>query len=143
MKNLLNKLNYKEQKRIAIINPDEYFFKAISKELKNVYTDREIDQRCPYEYMIFFVKTVQELEYYAPLALHNLTADGTLWFCYPKKSSKKYSSDLERDRGWEVLNEFGFYGIRMVAVDDDWSAMRFRNIKYIKSASGRYPTEKK
>jgi len=142
MKNLLAKLNYKGHLRIAVINAEDHFFKAISKELKEVITDREIDQRCPYEYMIFFVRSVREVEYFAPIALHNLTADGILWFCYPKKSSRKYSSDLERDRGWKVLNEFGFYGIRMVAVDDDWSAMRFRNVKYIKSTSGRYPVER-
>ena len=133
MKNLLDKLNYKGHLRIAVINAESHFFKAISKELKGVQTDREIDQRCPYEYMIFFVRSAEEVELFAPVALHNLTADGILWFCYPKKNSKKYSSDLERDRGWKALNEFGFYGIRMVAIDDDWSAMRFRNVKYIKS----------
>jgi len=143
MKTLLEKLNFKGQLRIAVINAEEHFFKAISKELKGILTDREIDQRCPYEFMIFFVRSVKEVEHFVPIALHNLTADGILWFCYPKKSSKKYSSGLERDRGWKALNEYGFYGIRMVSIDEDWSAMRFRNIKYIKSKSGRYPTEKK
>jgi hypothetical protein len=65
-------------------------------------------------------------------------ADGVLWFCYPKKTSKKYSSDIDRDHGWKVLNDSGFYGIRLVAVDENWSALRFRNKKYIKSTSGRF-----
>jgi hypothetical protein len=73
--------------------------------------------------------------------LHNLTADGILWFCYPKKTSKKFSSDLERDRGWKALNDAGFFGIRMVSIDDDWSAMRFRNIRFIKSKSDRFPKQ--
>ena len=140
MGELLKKLNYKGSKRIAVINPEEDFLKAISDELKDVITDNEIDQRYPYDFMLIFVKTVKEVDYYSPIALHNLTADGVLWFCYPKKSSKKYASELERDRGWKILNDLGFYGIRMVAVDEDWSAMRFRNAKYIKSTSGRYPT---
>ena len=58
--------------------------------------------------MILFVKSAAEVELLAPVALHNLTADGILWFCYPKKSSKKYSSDLERDNGWKALNDSGF-----------------------------------
>ena len=139
MRELLKKLNYKGYKRIAVINPEEDFLKAISDELKDVITDNEIDQRYPYDFMLIFVKTVKEVDYYSPIALHNLTADGVLWLCYPKKSSKKYTSELERDRGWKILNDLGFYGIRMVAVDEDWSAMRFRNAKYIKSTSGRYP----
>jgi hypothetical protein len=141
MKELLKKLNYKDQARIAVINAEEPFFKAVSKELKGVVTDNEIDQRCPYEFMILFVKTVSEVKNLTQIALHNLTADGVLWFCYPKKSSKKYSSDLERDKGWKALKEAGFYGIRMVAIDDDWSAMRFRNIRFIKSTSDRFPKQ--
>jgi hypothetical protein len=140
MNGLLKKLNYKDYKRIAVNNPEEGLFKAISDELKDVITDREIDQRYAYDFMIIFVQTVKEVNDYSPAALHNLTADGVLWFCYPKKSSKKYSSELERDKGWKTLNDLGFYGIRMIAVDENWSAMRFRNIKYIKSTSGRYPT---
>lgn len=139
MKELLKKLNYREQKRIAIINAEQEFSQAVSKELKGVITDNEIDQRCPYEFIIIFVKSISKVRHFAPLALHNLTADGILWFCYPKKSSKLYSSGLERDKGWDSLNKLGFYGVRMVSVDDNWSAIRFRNIKYIKSTSSRYP----
>jgi hypothetical protein len=138
MKDLLRKLNYKDQKRIAIVNSDRSFADAVSRELPEVYTDREIDQRCPYTFIIIFVRSIKEAEHYAPIALHNLTADGILWFCYPKKTSKRYSSDLERDKGWKALNDSGFHGIRMVSVDEDWSAMRFRNIKFIKSKSGRF-----
>lgn len=138
MKTILDKLNYKGQKRIAIINAEKSFIKALSKELKDIQTDIEIDQRYPYEFIILFVKSISEVEAIAPVALHNLLADGVLWFCYPKKTSKKYSSDIDRDHGWKALNDLGFYGIRLVAIDDDWSAMRFRNIKYIKSVSERF-----
>ena len=138
MKTLLDKLNYKGQKRIALINAEDNFCQALSKELKDIQIDIEIDQRYPYEFMILFTKSVSEVEFFAPIALHNLLADGVLWFCYPKKSSKKYTSDLERDNVWKALNEFGFHGIRLVAIDEDWSAMRFRNVKYIKSSSARF-----
>ncbi|HOU02276.1 MAG: hypothetical protein GT600_10035 [Bacteroidales bacterium] len=138
MGDLLRKLNYKGYKRIALINAEEDFKKAFSEELKDIITDFEIDQRCPYEFMILFVRTLADVERLAPAALHNLTADGILWFCYPKKTSGKYVAGPERDKGWKTLNNAGFHGVRMVAVDDDWAAMRFRNIKFIKSASKRF-----
>ncbi|MCX6328485.1 MAG: hypothetical protein NTZ85_03075 [Bacteroidia bacterium] len=141
MKELLAKLNYKGHRRIAVINAEEKIFRAVAKELKDVITDNDIDQRCPYEFMMLFVKSIADVEQLAPVALHNLTADGILWFCYPKKTSKKFSSDLERDRGWKALNDAGFFGIRMVSIDDDWSAMRFRNIRFIKSKSDRFPKQ--
>jgi hypothetical protein len=103
-----------------------------------VTIDQKIDPRYPYEFIIIFVKSVSEIEQIAPITIHNLKADGVLWFCYPKKTSKNFSSDIDRDHGWKVLNDSGFHGIRLVAIDKDWSALRFRNIKYIKSTSGRF-----
>ncbi len=139
MKELPDKLNYKDYKRIAVLNAEPKFLRILSKELIGIIIDSEIDQRCPYNFVMVFVRSVAEVDHFAPIALHNLTADGVLWFCYPKKTSMLYSTGPERDRGWSVLNDLGFYGIRMVAIDEDWSAMRFRNIKYIKSKSSRFP----
>lgn len=143
MRDLLRKLNYKQYKRITLIDAEESFKKALSEELPDVISDYEIDPRCPYEFMIIFVRTMSDVERIAPVALHNLTADGILWFCYPKKTSRKYSSGLERDKGWKALNSAGFHGIRMVSIDDDWSALRFRNIKFIKSVSQRFQDKNK
>jgi hypothetical protein len=138
MKNLLDKLNYKGQKRISVLNAEENFIHLVSFELKDVVIDQKIDPRYPYEFIIIFVKSISEVEQVTPMTLHNLMADGVLWFCYPKKSSKKYRSDIDRDHGWKILNDSGLHGIRLVAIDEDWSALRFRNIKYIKSTSGRF-----
>jgi hypothetical protein len=55
-----------------------------------------------------------------------------LWFAYPKKSSVNYTCDFSRDTGWEILGRHGFEGVRMVAIDQDWSALRFRRVEYIK-----------
>jgi hypothetical protein len=138
MKKLLEKLNYKGQERIALINAEESFSLALSEELTGVIIDLEIDPRFPYDFIVIFVKSISEVDFFAPMALHNLLADGVLWFCYPKKTSKNYSSDINRDHGWKTLNDSGLHGIRMVAIDEDWSALRFRNAKFIKSAGDRY-----
>ena len=138
MKNLVGKLNYKGEERIAIINAEEKFNALFSNELMNVIIDKEIDPRFPYSFILVFVKLVAEVELYTPMTLHNLIADGVLWFCYPKKTSKEYSSDLDRDHGWKTLNDSGFHGIRIVAIDENWSAMRFRNVRYIKSSNEKF-----
>jgi hypothetical protein len=61
-----------------------------------------------------------------------LIGDGQLCFVYPKGSSKKFQCDFNRDTGWSVLGEKGFEPVHMVAIDDDWSALRFRRVEFIK-----------
>ncbi len=137
MKNLLDKLNYKRQKRISVLNAEKDFISSIATDLQDVIIDQKIDPRYPYEFIMIFVKSESEVEMFTPIIIHNLIADGVLWFCYPKKTSKKNKSDIDRDHGWKILNDSGFHGIRLVSIDTDWSALRFRNKKYIKSTSGR------
>jgi hypothetical protein len=139
MADLLGKLNYKGQERIVVINASDSFKEQTAEVLKNVIVDRTIDPRYPYRYMILFVKSRAEVEHITPVALHNLTADGVLWYCYPRKTSKKYSADIDRDHGWNALTNSGFQGVRLVQIDEDWSAIRFRNIKYIKSSKQDTP----
>lgn len=62
-----------------------------------------------------------------------LCRDAVLWFAYPKKISKHYQSDISRDHGWQALAKLGFEGDRQVAIDEDWSALRFRHVDFIKS----------
>ena len=50
MKKLFEKLNYKGQGRIAVINAEENFNLILSDELSEVTIDREIDPRFPYDF---------------------------------------------------------------------------------------------
>ena len=138
MKKLLEKLNHKGNGRIAVLNSEESFTASLLVEFSELTIDREIDPRFPYDFILIFVRNQAEVETFTPIALHNLLCDGLLWFCYPKKSSKLFCADIDRDHGWQRLNDAGFHGIRIVSIDYDWSAMRFRNLKFIKSTSGRF-----
>jgi hypothetical protein len=55
-----------------------------------------------------------------------------VWFAYPKGTSKRYTSQINRDKGWQVLGDLGFEPVRSVAIDEDWSASRFRRVEFIK-----------
>jgi hypothetical protein len=137
MGKLLEKLNHKGNNRIAVINAEESAIKALNDESAGLAIDREIDPRFPYDFIMIFAKNREEVELFTPVALHNLMCDGVLWFCFPKKTSGKVNTDIDRDHGWELLKDAGFQGIRIVSFDKDWSAIRFRYAKFIKSASGK------
>src|SRR5512143_3385910 len=47
---------------------------------------------------------------------------GAFWVAYPKGGR----ADINRDSLWPILAEFGFRPISQVALDETWSALRFR-----------------
>lgn len=52
----------------------------------------------------------------------SLGAPSVLWVLYPKANR----IDLNRDSLWPILADYGVRPIAQVAVDDTWSALRFR-----------------
>ena len=82
-------------------------------------------------FVLAFVRTAAELAQVAPKVTGALVDDGVLWLAYPKKSSKRYQSDLSRDDSWQPLGDLGMEPVRQVAVDADWSALRFRRAEHI------------
>ena len=87
-----------------------------------------------YEAVLLFVQQASELEQLAPHAVALLQLDGLLWVAYPKKSSG-IKTDLARDNGWQVMGSMKYEPVRQVAVDEVWSALRFRTVAARKQPS--------
>jgi len=64
----------------------------------------------------------------ANVLLPSVEEDAVLWFAYPKQTSKTYSSDLNRDSCWQALEPLALQPNRQIAIDDDWSALRFKRM---------------
>jgi hypothetical protein len=64
---------------------------------------------------------------------------GHLWLAYPKRSGA-IRTDIARDHGWEPVHEAGFLPVAQVAVDADWSALRFRRREEIREITRKSPT---
>lgn len=129
---LFKKLNYKNNKEICIINSPEEFADELNSMQKftKVITDyRKFEQ---IEFILTFVTSEVEINKIAPTINNKLKGDGVVWFAYPKKISKKYQVEINRDHGWELLTALGFETVRAVAIDEDWSTLRFRRIEFIK-----------
>ncbi len=86
----------------------------------------------PFAFVHVFAKDIADLERLAPRALDALEYDGVCWMSYPKGTST-LKSDINRDRGWDVLRARGLRGVSQVSIDDTWSALRFRPVKEVKS----------
>ena len=79
-----------------------------------------------YGFTLAFVKSLAEGEKTAKTIGKAVEEDGTLWVAYPKGTSKKYKSDYNRDTGNALMGKHGWEGVSLVALDEDWSAMRFK-----------------
>jgi hypothetical protein len=79
----------------------------------------------PFDVVHLFVRDGAALERAAPVALAAARPGGVLWVSYPKRSSG-VSTDLSRDSGWGPLERAGLVPVSQVAVDEVWSALRFR-----------------
>jgi hypothetical protein len=74
--------------------------------------------------VIAFVRDSAELKRLSP-SFGALEEDAVLWVCYPKGGTKA-GSDLNRDILHAAMEKHELTGVSLVAVDDTWSAMRFR-----------------
>ncbi|HEX2584373.1 MAG TPA: hypothetical protein VHL14_04520 [Steroidobacteraceae bacterium] len=126
---LFKKLNIGDHDVIHVISAPASF-KAELAQLTNVTVKETIGGNV--QFAMAFVVTQKELDSISNKLVKNAKGDAILWMVYPKGSSKKYSCEFNRDSGWDVLKKAGFDTVRMVAIDEDWSALRFRRIEYIK-----------
>lgn len=134
---LIKKLQYKLQDHVLIMHSPEEF-DPVLKEFKRLAAVDELPAKGrTYPFVIVFVKTGKEVDEAVKNCMSHLDPDAVLWMIYPKKSSKKYKATITRDKGWGSLGELGYEGVTMVAVDDDWSALRFRKVDFIKTMKRR------
>jgi len=86
-----------------------------------------------YQFGLLFAKSINHLNEHAHTMISACSTEALIWVAYPKKSSKMYE-DLNRDFGWTLIQEKGYEGIASVALNEDWSAIRFRPQGLIKKS---------
>ncbi|MCB9047115.1 MAG: YdeI/OmpD-associated family protein [Chitinophagales bacterium] len=79
---------------------------------------------------VLFAQNKSVLEEIVPKLAVRLEEDALLWIAYPKKSGG-IKSDITRDNGWDVVFAAGYEPVTQVAIDDNWSALRFRKTELI------------
>jgi hypothetical protein len=74
-----------------------------------------------------FATTKEELKDALAKARAALSPGGMIWLTYPKGTSKM-KSDMNRDSIREYALKVGLETVALVAVDDDWSAIRCKAV---------------
>ncbi|UFJ42616.1 hypothetical protein LOK74_09035 [Brevibacillus humidisoli] len=117
---LLKKMHYKSGRAVVLNAPDGY---RLGIETDEVFGD-ETDGK--YDFVQLFVNNAAEVEKWLPKVIGMLNEDAVFWITYPKQSTK-IKTDINRDSlAQMVQNQSPYRAVSNVAVNEKWSALRFR-----------------
>lgn len=132
MPSIFQKLNLKDQTEVVVVNAPASFEPEIA-ALTGLSVLRDPRAAKTISFAIAFAIKQKEVDAAAKMITAKASGDAVLWFAYPKGSSKKYTCEFNRDTGWAALAKAGYEPVRQVAIDEDWSALRFRKVEHIKT----------
>jgi len=126
MTDTFKKLNFKGQDPMLVLAAPEAFEKELKAMSGEAAVHRSPKAGTRYGFALAFAPMKADLLKAAKSLQKALGDEAVLWFAYPKQTSKRYTSDLNRDICWEELKPFKLQPVRQIAIDDDWSALRFK-----------------
>ena len=135
---VFSKLNLKDESPILVLDAPSSFEPELAAlagvhVLRAVPSGTEPPVTFGLAFALAFASTQQAVDAVATTVAPRMPGDAKLWIAYPKQSSKRYSCEFNRDTGWAAIGRAGFEAVRQVAIDEDWSALRFRRTEFIAS----------
>ena len=115
---LAKKLAIKPQSECLIINPSPHKIQ----ELDFI----EITSRTNPNWILLVASNLDELTSVLTQNQKLLKGAEIIWIAYPKLSSP-LKSDINRDSIWKLILEFGLTPNSQIALNETWSAVRFKN----------------
>jgi hypothetical protein len=122
---LVEKLGIKPGMRMLIVAAPGRYLKMLAPLPDGVQIASADDG--PFAFVQLFVADASDLNVRAPELLTKTGENALIWVTYPKMSSK-LASELSRDKVRAMLSNLGWRAVAIVAIDEVWSALRFRPI---------------
>src|SRR5690348_2999573 len=86
----------------------------------------------PHEFVQLFATTQSDIRKSVKELLQSAAPGALVWITYPKKTSG-VDSDLSREAVWSAMEGTGWRPVSQIAIDEVWSALRFRPVQDVKS----------
>ena len=128
---LFTKLNLGAHRSLLVLNAPASFEPELA-ALQGVMLHRS-PPASTVAFALAFAQTLAQRDTFSAQLAQTTQGDAVVWLAYPKASSKHLRCEFTRDSGWAILGAAGFEPVRQVAVDEDWSALRFRRAEFIKT----------
>jgi hypothetical protein len=126
---LQKKLGIKPGQRLLVLYAPEGYLHLLGTLPESATLSADAQGTC--DFVQVFVRERADVSRAAATAVQALKPGGLLWFAYPKKTSG-VKTDITRDHGWDALLSAGLRPVTQIAIDDTWSALRFRPLSEVK-----------
>ena len=131
MATAFEKLNLKQHREILVVGTPSSFESELA-SLVGVTVLRDLKKAKAVRFALAFTTKQAEVDSLAALLSSKAEGDALVWFAYPKGTSKRYKCEFNRDTGWNTMRGAGFETVRQIAINEDWTALRFRRVECIK-----------
>jgi hypothetical protein len=119
--------------RVAVLNAPAGYLSLLQPGPLDVGTELRVAQT--YDVVQLFVSSADELRRMGPTAIRAVKPEGLLWITYPKGGKTRGATDLPATPSWttrDVLGEItsvtGYKPVALVAIEDDYTALRFKRV---------------
>ena len=133
-KQLARKLGLNPGMRALIIAPPPGYLKLLTPLPDSLTVSSKADG--VYPFVQVFAMRLSEISGFAKKLPKYATPNALVWISYPKKTSK-LTGNLSRDVIRKAMSGPGWRAVSIVAIDEVWSALRFRPTEQIGSRSKR------
>ena len=130
---LARKLRLQADHSVAVLNAPAVFAARLRPGPRTVATELQPNET--FDAMLLFVNSADELRRLGPAAIRAARPDGLLWISYPKGGPARGATDLPATSWWvqrdilgEITSVTGYKPVAFVAVDDNWTALRFKRV---------------
>jgi hypothetical protein len=127
---IVRKLGIKQGMRVLVVAPPPGYLKLLAPLPADVVFSSAGEGRHPF--VQFFVTSLADIRESVPGLLKQAARGASLWITYPKKTSG-VDSDLSRDLISEAMSKTGWRPVAIIAIDEVWSAIRFRPVGDVKT----------
>jgi len=121
-RSLVEKLGIRPGARVHLSNSPPDYIKTLGSLPDKAVLAKTLQAPC--DFIQFFTKERVELEAAFPRLKKNLTKDGMLWISWPKGASK-IKTDVNENIAREIGLKNGLVDVKVCAVDDVWSGLKF------------------
>ena len=130
MTSIVKKLGLKPGMRVLVLGAPSGYMDSLAPLPDGVAVSESLGSA--HEFVQFFATKKSEITKSAKKLLQSAAPGALVWVTYPKKTSR-VDSDLSREEVWAAMEGTGWRPVSQIAIDDVWSALRFRPIQDVKS----------
>jgi hypothetical protein len=126
---LAKKLRLAAEHSVLVLNAPDGYVAKLEPGPSGIRTEPQPSRA--HDVVLLFVRDVEQLRRLGSPAIHAVKPDGLLWIAHPKDGASDLPptpSWLQRDVLGEITSERGYKPVAFVAVDETWTALRFKKV---------------